>query len=72
MIIGPSDDLARTSLQNHAHEGAFTVGISGDLEGEALARAFENLGCTVEPEPFNLQLRVTAPVGDVPSPRLVA
>ncbi len=72
MMIAPSDNIARTSIESHAPEDTFTVGITGDLEGEALARAFEKLGCTVEPEPFNLQIRVTTPASEVKSPRLVA
>jgi hypothetical protein len=61
MIDSPAENFAQVSLLNHAHEGTFTVGITGIEEGEAVARAFECLGCTVEPLPFDLQLRVTAP-----------
>lgn len=63
MNTATTDDLARASLAHHAHEGAFTVPVVGEEEGEALAHAFERLGCHVEPEPFNFQLRVTVGKG---------
>ena len=61
MIDTAADTFAQASLLDHAHEGAFAVGLTGDEDGEAVARAFEALGCTVVPEPFDLQLRVTLP-----------
>lgn len=61
MMDPTADRLAQTSLSNHAHQGTFTVPVGDDEEGQALAKAFQVLGCTVEPEPFSFGLRVTAP-----------
>ncbi|RYG27204.1 hypothetical protein EON82_00365 [bacterium] len=55
------DDFAKNTLLSHAHEGTFVVSVNGEEEGADVARAFQVLGCTVEPEPFDLQLRITAP-----------
>ena len=61
MITTSYDDFAKNTLIDHAHEGTFVVSVNGDEEGADVARAFQILGCTVEPEPFDLQLRVTVP-----------
>lgn len=61
MITASFDDFAKNTLNSRAHEGTFVVSVTGDDEGAGVARAFQCLGCTVEPEPFDLQLRVTAP-----------
>lgn len=61
MMNASFDDFAKNTLSDHAHEGTFVVCVTGDEEGADVARAFQVLGCTVEPEPFDLQLRVTAP-----------
>lgn len=61
MVDPIADKLAEQSLELHAREGTFIVAIHGEEEGAALADAFLQRGCTVEPEPFRLELRVTAP-----------
>lgn len=53
--------FAQASLDGRAEGDIFTVAIPDDERSEAVARAFERLGCTVEPEPFEVRLRVTAP-----------
>ena len=55
------DHFAQTLLDARAHEGAFTIELPGDEDGDEVATAFERLGCTVEAVPFELALRVTAP-----------
>ena len=62
MIAPSAENFAQDTLRHHAHKGAFTIELPGcDQEGEAVARAFEALGCTVEPVPFDLALRITTP-----------
>ena len=61
MITTSFNDLAKNTLLDHAHEGTFVVSVTGDEEGADVAQAFRLLGCIVEPEPFDLQLRITAP-----------
>jgi len=61
MITASPTDFAKNTLLDHAHEGTFVVNVTGDGEGSDVADAFRTLGCVVEPEPFNLQLRVTVP-----------
>ncbi len=51
--------FAQATLDDHADEATVSVAIPDDERSEAVARAFERLGCTVEPEPFDLRLRVT-------------
>lgn len=60
-MIEPADQFARASLLDHAHQGTFTIDLPDGEDGEAVARAFEGLGCTVEPSPFDLALRITTP-----------
>lgn len=62
MIAPSAETFAQDTLRHRAHEGAFSIDLPDcDEEGAAVARAFEALGCVVEPAPFDLSLRVTAP-----------
>ena len=55
------EQFAQTTLLDHAHRGTFTVDLPEGEEGDEVAAAFERLGCVVEPSPFDLALRITAP-----------
>lgn len=61
MTYPAADHFAQTVLDTRAHEGAFTIELPGDEDGNEVSAAFERLGCTVEAAPFDLALRVTAP-----------
>ena len=61
MTYPAADNFAQNLLDTHAHLGAFTIELPGDEDGGEVAAAFQRLGCTVEPAPFELALRVTAP-----------
>lgn len=53
--------FAETSLALYANEGTFATGIEDDDEMEAVAEAFERLGCTVVREPLRFRVQVTVP-----------
>lgn len=59
MIENTATPFAQASLLDHAREGTFTVDLPNGESGEEVARAFEGLGCTVVPVPFELALRIT-------------
>jgi hypothetical protein len=61
MIDLTPDRFAKASFDELAHQGTFTVAVPDDEKSAAVAHAFEVLGCTVEAQPFEMQLRVTAP-----------
>lgn len=61
MIESTATPFAQASLLSHARQGTFTIDLPSGEDGEEVARAFEGLGCTVEPAPFELALRITAP-----------
>ena len=61
MIETTATPFAQASLLHHAREGTFTIDLPSEDDGEDVARAFEGLGCTVEPVPFELSLKITAP-----------
>ena len=61
MIESTATPFAQASLLDHARESTFTVDLPSGEDGEEVARAFEGLGCIVEPAPFELALRITAP-----------
>lgn len=63
MIETTATPFAQASLLDHAREGTFTVDLPSEDDGAEVARAFEGLGCIVEPAPFELALRITAPRG---------
>lgn len=56
-----ADHFAQTLLDTHGLGATFTIELPGDEDGGEVATAFERLGCTVEPSPFELALRITAP-----------
>lgn len=61
MIDPVATQFAQALLRDRGQEGAFVVVVPGDEDGGDVARAFECLGCTVEPSPFELSMRVTPP-----------
>ena len=67
MLLQTATRFAETSLALYAKEGTFATGVDDDVEMEAVARAFERLGCTVVREPLRFRVKVTAPPRGVDS-----
>ena len=69
MMTEEAQKLAKISLRIYGHEGTFEFGVLEHKDLEPLARAFEELGCTVARNPQRGRLAVTYVQGEtLPSP----
>ncbi|RYG37886.1 hypothetical protein EON81_05350 [bacterium] len=63
MVSELATRFAEVSLKLYGHEQSFDIGLDNDQELEAVAQAFESLGCQVERNELRHSLTVICPQG---------